>query len=474
MANAEPNPTSGTTRESTSLRQPPHSIAAEQYVIGALLLDEQAIIPISGKLQKEDFYRKEHALIYEAILALNNDGRNVDVVTVAEWLENRQLLDQCGGLNTIVSLAENTPVISNLESHADIVRKRSVLRQLLSALNTIGEKVYNPQGMEYSEILDIAERYIFEIAEREEKFRKQHRAIRPLLLAAMDHIGKVAEADSRITGLATGFTELDNKTAGLQPTDLIIIAGRPSMGKTALAINVAENACIQQKKSVAIFSMEMSAEQLAIRMLASLGHINQQAIRTGNLQSPDWERLSSVIELLSDARMFIDDTADITPAELRSRARRMKREENIDLIIIDYLQLIQSNSAAENRTTEIANISRALKNMAKELHVPVVVLSQLNRSLEQRPNKRPVMSDLRESGAIEQDADVILFVYRDEFYNPESTEKGIAEILLSKQRNGPTGKIKLSFRSQFTRFENYISEKNIPSDFDQYETETYS
>ncbi len=443
--------------EPVSLRKPPHSIEAEQHVIGALLLDRNALIQVGGRLHETDFYRREHALIYRAIQDLDNKAQPIDVVTVSEWLENHQLLDQCGGLTTIASLAENVPVVSNIEAHANIVRKRAVLRQLLQVISTIGETVYNPGGMEYSEILDQAETLVFSVAEEDTRIQHQYKQINELLTGALDHIGELSSAKNPITGLPTGFIDLDKKTAGLQSSDLIIIAGRPSMGKTALAINIAEHLCIHEQKSVAIFSLEMAAEQLAIRMLASLGNINQQHIRTGRLDDTDWTRLTSVTEMLANTRMFIDDTAGLTPEELRAHARRLKRDENIDLIIVDYLQLMQSKGPIENRTTEIAGISRALKNMAKELNIPVIVLSQLNRSVEQRPDKRPMMSDLRESGAIEQDADVILFIYRDEFYNRQSSSKGVAEVIISKQRNGPIGMVKLAFRDKYTRFENYTA-----------------
>jgi replicative DNA helicase len=445
--------------EIRALRVPPHSIEAEQAVLGGVFLDQEAWVKVVERVTEADFYRRDHRVIFSAISGLDAEGQPFDIVTVAEWLENRQLLDEAGGLSYLAAVAENTPSASNIAAYADIVRKRSILRQLISATTEIGETVFNPMGRSSEEILDNAEQAVFEIAEQENRGRKSYKQIKDLLAIAIDRVDELFHKDSPITGIPTGFDDLDNLTAGLQPSDLVIIAGRPSMGKTAFAINIAEHAAIKEKKTVAIFSMEMPGEQLAMRMMASLGMIDQQKLRTGKLQDDDWPRLTSTVAMMQETKMFIDDTPALTPAELRARCRRISREHGLDMIVIDYLQLMQVAGTTENRATEISEISRSLKAMAKELKVPVIALSQLNRSLEQRPNKRPMMSDLRESGAIEQDADVIAFIYRDEVYDEDSADKGIAEIIVGKQRNGPIGTVRLAFRGQFTRFENYIEDQ---------------
>lgn len=451
-------------KETASLKIPPHSIEAEQAVLGGLLINNEVWEHVSERVAEDDFYRKDHRVIFKAIATLDDDGQPYDVVTVAEWLDSHQQLDDAGGLSYLAALAERTPGVSNVKAYADIVRKRSVLRQLIKATNTISENIFNPQGQTNEQILDLAEQTVFEIAERESKGRKNYSSIKDLLVNALDKIDELFHRDSPITGVATGFDDFDEKTAGLQPSDLIIIAGRPSMGKTALAVNIAEHAVIKDKLSVAIFSMEMPGDSLAMRMMSSLGRIDQHKVRTGKLKDEDWPRLTSAVEILKDARLFIDDTPALTPSEIRARCRRIYREhDGLDLVIVDYLQLMQVSGTSENRATEISEISRSLKAMAKELKVPVIALSQLNRSLEQRPNKRPVMSDLRESGAIEQDADLIVFIYRDEVYNEDSTDKGKAEIIIAKQRNGPIGTVALTFLGQYTRFENYIQENNFPS-----------
>ena len=449
--------------ETRALKIPPHSIEAEQSVLGGLFLDKDSLIKVVERVQADDFYRQDHRIIYKAIIDLDNDGKPFDLVTVAEWLESHQQLDEVGGLSYLAALAENTPSASNVGVYADIVRKRSVLRQLISATVKINETVFNPMGFSSEQILDFAEQAVFEIAEQENRGRRAYQNIKDLLVSALDRVDEIYRKKTPITGIATGFDDFDERTAGLQNSDLVIIAGRPSMGKTAFAINVAEHAVIKQELSVVVFSMEMPGEQLAMRMMSSLGRVDQHKVRTGKLDDQDWPRLTSAVTLLKDKNLFIDDTPALTPVELRSRCRRIAREHKLDLIIIDYLQLMQIPGTSENRATEISEISRSLKAMAKELKVPVVALSQLNRSLEQRPNKRPVMSDLRESGAIEQDADVIVFIYRDEVYNDETADKGIAEIILSKQRNGPIGTVKLTFLGQFTRFENYSEEPSYMS-----------
>jgi replicative DNA helicase len=452
--------------ETASLKIPPHSIEAEQAVLGGIFLDKEAWDKVAEIIQEEDFYRKDHRLIFRAVSDLSNNGDPTDIVTVSEWLENHQLLDEAGGMRNLAALAENTPSASNISSYANIVRKRSVLRQLISATTDINDTVFNPQGRTSDDILNHAEQAIFEIAEREGKTLKKYKGIKELLVGALDRIDELFQSKNHITGVPTGYDDLDLKTAGFQRSDLIIVAGRPSMGKTAFAINIAENVAIKEKLSVAVFSMEMPSEQLAIRMIGSLSRINQQKIRTGNLDDEDWPRLTSTVSMMQDAKLYIDDTPALTPAELRARCRRISREHGLDLVIVDYLQLMQVDGSTENRATEISEISRSMKAMAKELNVPVIALSQLNRSLESRTDRRPVMSDLRESGAIEQDADVILFIYRDEVYDEESNDKGIAEIIISKQRNGPIGKVKLAFRGQYTRFENLADDYAYSMDGD--------
>ena len=453
--------------ETRSLKVPPHSIEAEQSVLGGLFLDKDALIKVVERVQANDFYRQDHRTIYNAINALDGEGKPFDLVTVAEWLESHQQLDEAGGLSYLAALAENTPSASNVGVYADIVRKRSILRQLISATVKINETVFNPMGFSSEQVLDFAEQTIFEIAEQETRGKRVYNSIKDLLVGALDRVDELYRKKTPVTGIATGFDDFDERTAGLQKSDLIIVAGRPSMGKTAFAVNVAEHAVIKEGLSAVIFSMEMPGEQLAMRMMSSLGRVDQHKVRTGKLHDDDWPRLTSAVTLLKDKKLFIDDTPALTPAELRARCRRIAREHSLDMIIIDYLQLMQIPGTSENRATEISEISRSLKAMARELDVPVVALSQLNRSLEQRPNKRPVMSDLRESGAIEQDADVIVFIYRDEVYDEDTADKGIAEIIIGKQRNGPIGTVKLAFLGQFTRFENYIEEPSYMPDRDE-------
>ncbi|MDH3673713.1 MAG: replicative DNA helicase [Gammaproteobacteria bacterium] len=438
------------------LKVPPQSIEAEQSVLGGLMLDNRSLDQIADKLVADDFYRKEHRLIYRAISRLCEENSPADIVTVSEQLENSGELEDVGGLAYLGALAKNTPSAANIGAYANIVRERSILRNLLSVTGDISHRVYDPEGRNAVEILDYAEGRILSISEQGAHQRGGFQPIQHLLTSAVDRIDTLYRSDKSITGVPTGYADLDEMTSGLQSSDLIIVAGRPSMGKTSLAMNIAENAAVGHGLPVAIFSMEMPGEQLAMRMMASLGRINTHKVRTGKLNDEDWPRLTSAISLLSEAPIFTDDTPGITPMELRARARRLKREHGLGLIIVDYLQLMQSTEGNENRATEISYITRALKNLAKELDVPLMAMSQLNRSLEQRPNKRPVMSDLRESGSIEQDADVIFFIYRDEVYNEDSVEKGTAEIIIGKQRNGPTGTIRLTFLGQYTKFENYI------------------
>ena len=437
-----------------ALKVPPHSIEAEQSVLGGLMLDNEAWTNVAERLNSEDFYRRDHANIFRAVEMLANDNKPFDVVTLADWMEGREQLADVGGMAYLAQLAENTPSAANIAAYADIVRQRSILRGLISAGTQIVESAFRTEGRTPDELLDVAESLVFEIAERESKGRRGFRPIKELLVDALDRIDLLFQRDNPITGVATGFYELDNMTSGLQKSDLVIIAGRPSMGKTAFAINIAQHAAIKEELPVAVFSMEMPSEQLAMRMMSSLGRIDQHKVRTGRLSDDDWPRLTHSVGILSEAKMFIDDTPALTPSDLRARCRRLAREHGIGLIVIDYLQLMQVPGTKENRATEISEISRSLKALAKELSCPVIALSQLNRSLESRQDKRPVMSDLRESGAIEQDADLIMFIYRDEVYNEDSADKGIAEIIIGKQRNGPIGSRKLRFFGEYTSFEN--------------------
>ncbi|MCC6709133.1 MAG: replicative DNA helicase [Gammaproteobacteria bacterium] len=440
--------------ELDALKVPPHSIEAEQAVLGGLMLDNEAWPNVVERLNSDDFYRRDHASIFRAVEMLANDSKPFDVVTLAEWLRSHEQLSDVGGMAYLGQLAENTPSAANIAAYADIVRQRSILRGLISAGTQIAESAFRTEGRNPDELLDLAESLVFEIAERESKGRRGFRPLKDLLVDALDRIDMLFQRDNPITGVATGFFELDNMTSGLQKSDLVIIAGRPSMGKTAFAINIAQHAAIKEELPVAVFSMEMPSEQLAMRMMSSLGRIDQHKMRTGRLADDDWPRLTHSVGILSEAKMFIDDTPALTPSDLRARCRRLAREHGIGLIVIDYLQLMQVPGSKENRATEISEISRSLKALAKELTCPVIALSQLNRSLENRQDKRPVMSDLRESGAIEQDADVIMFIYRDEVYNEDTVDKGIAEIIIGKQRNGPIGSRKLRFFGEYTSFEN--------------------
>ena len=442
--------------ETEALRVPPHSIEAEQAVLGGLMLDNAAWDQVADSVSEEDFYRRDHRLIFRAASDLANQGVPSDAVTLSEWLERNGLLEDAGGLAYLASLAKNTPSAANITAYAKLVREKSVMRQLIHVGTQISNCVFNPEGRSSGEMLDHAEKLVFEIAEQGSRSRRSYMAVKDLLVKVVDRIDSLSQQDSPFTGVATGFSDFDEMTSGLQKSDMIVIAGRPSMGKTSFALNIAEHAVIKHNMHVAIFSMEMPSEQLVMRMLSSLGRIDQHKVRTGKLDDDDWPRLTSAVGILAETPLFIDDTPALSPMEVRARARRLKREHGLGLIIIDYLQLMQVTGTKENRTTEISEISRSLKAMAKELEVPVIALSQLNRSLEQRPNKRPVMSDLRESGAIEQDADLISFIYRDEVYNEDSPDKGTAEIIIGKQRNGPIGTVRLTFLGQYTRFENYI------------------
>ena len=434
---------------------PPHSIEAEHSVLGGLMLDNDSWDTVANLLVEKDFYRRAHQLIFRAITQLFEKSIPVDVITLAEFHDKRGELDQVGELTYLGMLVRNTPSAANIIAYSSIVRECSVLRQMIQVSSEISNLAFNPGGRTSADILDLAEKQVLEIAENGANRGNKFVHIKNIISTVSANINAAAENDSSITGLSTGFTDLDKKTLGLQPADLIIVAGRPSMGKTTFAMNLTESIAIKSKKSVAVFSMEMPANMLAMRMLSSLGQIDQNSLRSGNLSGDDWARLNSASVLLNEASLFIDDTPALTIIELRTRARRLKREHGLSLIVIDYIQLMQGSGSNENRATELSEISRSLKSLAKELEIPVIALSQLNRSLEQRPNKRPIMSDLRESGAIEQDADLIVFIYRDEVYNEDPSLKGRAEIIIGKQRNGPTATITLTFQGRYTRFENF-------------------
>ncbi|KAF0283622.1 replicative DNA helicase [Spiribacter roseus] len=583
---------SGNAVSAEALKVPPHSIEAEQAVLGGLMLDNNAWDQIADRVSEADFYRRDHRLIFRALDGLAESGQPMDAVTLSEWLKSNDLLESAGGLGYLGLLARDTPSAANIRAYADIVREQSVLRQLIEAGTEVANAGFNPEGQNSADLLDNAERQIFQIAEQSGRNRRGFVGVRDVLPDVVDRIDTLYHQDSDVTGLPTGFTDLDRMTSGLQDGDLVIVAGRPSMGKTTFAMNIAEAAALQSGPPTAVFSMEMPADALAMRMLSSLGRVELQKIRSGRLNDDDWPRLTSTMNLLSQANLFIDDTPGLTPTEMRARCRRLKREHGLGLVLVDYLQLMQLPGFKENRAAEISQISRALKGMAKELGVPVMVLSQLNRSLEQRPNKRPIMSDLREcvtgdtrvmladgsrrpieslvgqqpevltidhqgmlataqsdlvwevgrrrifrinlasgrsirctsrhrlrtlwgwrrvedircddalqclasddlfwdrvvsiedageetvydltvpetqcwladgivshnSGAIEQDADVIVFIYRDEVYNEESPDAGTAEIIIGKQRNGPIGNVRLTFLGQYTRFENFIAD----------------
>jgi len=441
-----------------ALRVPPHSVEAEQSLIGALLLDNQAFDRVADVVTAEDFYRDDHRRIFRHVSRLIEHNRPADMVTVAESIEASEDKDKTGGAAYLASLAQSVPSALNIRRYAELVRERAVQRTLAQVATEIAESALAPTGKEVGLLLDEAESKIFQIAETGARNKLGLQEIKPVLAKVFEKIDHLYHRDnpSDITGVPTGYTKIDEMTSGLQGGDLIIVAGRPSMGKTALALNFAQFIAVDNGLPVAIFSMEMSSTQLAQRMLGSIARVDQHKMRTGRLNDSEWSNLSDAMGKLHETPIYIDETGALTALEVRARARRLKRQySKLGLIVIDYLQLMSASTQGENRATEISEISRSLKAMAKELDVPVVALSQLNRALEQRPNKRPQMADLRESGAIEQDADVILAIYRDEVYNPETPEKGTAEAIILKQRNGPIGTVKLTFLGQYTRFENY-------------------
>jgi len=446
----------------SALKVPPHSIEAEQSILGGLLIDNKAIDRIAGQVSASDFYRNDHRIIFSHISKLIDNNDPADIVTVAESLEQNAELTKVGGVAYLGLVTENTPTASNISGYAKIVRERSIMRNLVEVGSDIVESAFSPQGKDAQQLLDESESKIFQIADAGTSEKLGFIDIKELLPKAAQRIDDLYQLDdpNGVTGVPTGYADLDQKTAGLQPGDLIIIAGRPSMGKTSLALNIAEHVGMEAGLPVAIFSMEMGAAQLTMRLLGSVGKLDQHKMRIGQLEDEDWPKLTNALGVLNEAPIFIDEGSALNSYEVRARARRLHRQQGkLGLIVIDYIQLMSgaNEQSGENRATEVSEISRSLKALAKELNVPVVALSQLNRGVESRPDKRPMMSDLRESGAIEQDADVIMFIYRDEVYNPETAEKGVAEILLSKQRNGPTGTVKLTFLGQYTRFENYAN-----------------
>lgn len=441
-----------------AIKMPPHSLEAEQSVLGGLMLDNEKWDAVAEKVVGKDFYSRPHRIIFEGVSVLLEGGQPLDLITLSEHLERADQLEDVGGFAYLAELAKNTPSAANISAYAEIVRERALIRDMIGVANEIADAGYDPQGRNSEDLLDMAESKVFAIAEQRSNENEGPQNVDTILEKTLERIELLYQTpQDGVTGVSTGFTDLNKKTAGLQGSDLIIVAARPSMGKTTFAMNLCENAAMEQEKPVLIFSLEMPAEQIMMRMLASLSRVDQTKIRTGQLDDEDWARISSTMGILMEKKnMFIDDSSGLTPTEVRSRARRIARDNGgLSMIMIDYLQLMRVPGLQDNRTLEIAEISRSLKALAKELNVPVVALSQLNRSLEQRADKRPVNSDLRESGAIEQDADLIMFIYRDEVYHEDSALKGIAEIIIGKQRNGPIGSVRLTFQGQFSRFDNY-------------------
>ena len=448
------------------LKVPPHSIEAEQSVLGSMLIDPESWDKVAELVTDNDFYNRSHQIIFRAITRLLNSSQPIDLITVSEELEKHDELEDAGGFAYLGELAKNTPSSANVVSYAQIISERAITRELIGVAHEIAEVGYNPEGRDSADILDLAESKVFEIAERRTGENEGPRDVESILGKTIDRLEELVKTNKDVTGVTTGFTDLDKMTSGMQPSDLIIVAARPSMGKTTFAMNLIENAMMAEDKPVLVFSLEMPSEQIMMRMLASLSRVDQTKIRTAQLDDEDWARISNTMAMLKDKDcLFVDDSSGLTPMDVRSRARKLARERGgISLIMVDYLQLMRVPSLSDNRTLEIAEISRSLKALAKELEVPVVALSQLNRTLEQRADKRPVNSDLRESGSIEQDADLIMFIDRDEVYHENSEYKGIAEIIIGKQRNGPIGTCRLTFQGQFSRFDNYAG----PAIADEY------
>jgi replicative DNA helicase len=439
------------------LKIPPHSMEAEQSVLGSMLIAPDTWDKVAEIIVEEDFYNRSHHTIFRAIIRLLAISKPVDLITVSEELENHNELEEAGGFAYLGELAKNTPSSANVVAYSEIIRERAVTRQLIGVAHEIAEIGYNPEGRDSTDILDLAESKVFEIAEKRTGANEGPQNVESVLGKTIDRLEALIKTNKEVTGVSSGYTDLDKKTSGLQPSDLIIVAARPSMGKTTFAMNLCENAMLMEEKPVLVFSLEMPAEQIMMRMLASLSRVDQTKIRTAQLDDEDWARISNTMAMLKDKdNLFVDDSSGLTPMEVRTRARKLARDRGgISMIMVDYLQLMRVPSLSDNRTLEIAEISRSLKALAKELKVPVVALSQLNRGLEQRADKRPINSDLRESGSIEQDADLIMFIYRDEVYNENTELKGVSEIILGKQRNGPIGTIRLTFQGQFSRFDNY-------------------
>ena len=457
-ASGHPNPDKKASNL-TALKVPPHSVEAEQAVLGGLMIDNREWDNIADLLLSEDFYRPEHQLIYKVMMRQSEVNSPIDVVTLTESLDSLNELELAGGTDYLTELVGNARGTANMTTYADIIRERAVLRRLISVAHNIANSGYNPAGKKAEVILDEAEAQVFNVNdERAKGAGPVH--ITPLVTAAVDRIDELAGLGGDLTGLTSGFKDLDKMTSGWQKSDLIIVAGRPSMGKTAFAMNLVENSIMDNDNAVVVFSLEMPAQSLIFRMLSSIGRIDQTRLRTGQLNEDDWPGFNAAVAKLKDRSLYIDDSAGITPMEMRARLRRIERQlkhdgKSLGLVVVDYLQLMQLRDTKENRVGEISEISRSLKLLARDFECPVIALSQLNRGLEQRPNKRPVMSDLRESGAIEQDADIIAFIYRDEVYNEDSPDKGVAEVIIGKQRNGPIGTIRLSFLGPFTRFESH-------------------
>ena len=449
---------------------PPHSTEAEQAVLGGIMLSDQHWDGIAERVIAEDFYTFAHKAIFQTMEELMRNQTPIDLITLDQALKAKGISDSVGGFAYLADLSNNTPNAINILAYAEIVREKAILRELIAVGNRIAENSYSPKGKDIKMVLDEAEREVFAIAEKRSSSTEGPQNVLSVLestIARIETLGKL-ENHNGVTGVTTGFVELDKKTAGLQPSDLIIVAARPSMGKTTFAMNLCENAAMASDKPVLVFSLEMPAEQIMMRMIASLARVDQTKIRTGqNLEEAEWSKIASVFGMFKQKNnLYIDDSSGLTPTELRSRARRVYRENGgLSMIMVDYLQLMRAPAFSDNRTLEIAEISRSLKALAKELEVPVIALSQLNRTLEQRADKRPVNSDLRESGSIEQDADLIMFIYRDEVYNDNSEDKGVAEIIIGKQRNGPIGRVRLAFNGQFSRFDNLAEQREYRDDY---------
>lgn len=452
--------------EVDGVKPPPHSLEAEQAVLGGLLMVPLAFDRIVGLVSETDFYTLDHRKIFRAISRLMEQSKAVDTITVAEFLQSHSELEAVGGLAYLVALVNGTPGASNIVRYAEIVRERALMRRLISATTEIGDKVYSPGGMNSRELVDFAQSRVMAISEQATRNAGGPQHVAPVMEGVLQHIDELASRTNKsdVTGLPTGFDRLDNLTTGMQPGELIVIAARPAMGKTALALNIVEHVALAQKKPVVFFSLEMANNQLGVRLVSSVARLNQQRVKVGRLNESEWARLYEASNKLRDAQIYLDEEGTLSANDLRARARTVHREcGGLALVVVDYLQLMQTSGKSDNRAFEVAEISRALKLLAKELMCPVIALSQLNRGLEQRPNKRPIMSDLRDSGGIEQDADWILFIYRDEVYNEDSPDKGIAEFIVGKQRNGPTGTVDVDFHGEFTRFDNRAKGEIKPS-----------